>query len=121
AEGFVIFPGGFGTRDELFEALTLIQMGKVRDVPVVLYHSDYWSGLLGWIRERMLNGQKIKPEDAELVKVPGSPEEAAQHIVDCYERNCAKAAQLGAERPIYSAASRGGFREHRPRDRRSMP
>ncbi len=121
AEGFVIFPGGFGTMDELFEALTLIQTGKVRDFPVVLYNSDYWSGLLNWINDRMLNGEKIKPEDMELVKVTDSPEEAAQHIVDCYERNCAKAAQLGAERPIYSAPSRGGFREQRPRDRRSMP
>src|SRR5690606_31018789 len=77
AEGFVIFPGGFGTMDELFEALTLIQTGKVRDFPVVLYNSDYWSGLLAWIQERMLNGEKIKPEDMELVKVTDSPEEAA--------------------------------------------
>ena len=114
AEGFVIFPGGFGTMDELFEALTLIQTGKVRDFPVVLFGSDYWSGLLDWIRTRMLGDGKIKPEDMELVMVTDSVEDAAQHIVDCYERNCAKAKSLGSQRPIYS-----GIRD--ARDRRSMP
>ena len=115
AEGFVIFPGGFGTMDELFEALTLIQTGKVRDFPVVLFGSEYWSGLLEWIRTQMLAGGKIKPEDMELVMVTDSEEDAAQHIVDCYERNCAKAKSLTDQRPIYSGIRRDS------RDRRSMP
>ena len=115
AEGFVIFPGGFGTMDELFEALTLIQTGKVRDFPVVLFGSDYWAGLLDWIRTHMLAGGKIKPEDMELVMITDSPEDAAQHIVDCYERNCARAKSLGDQRPIYSGIRRDS------RDRRSMP
>src|SRR5690606_26531410 len=107
AEGFVIFPGGYGTMDELFEALTLIQTGKVRDFPVVLYNSDYWGSLLEWMRTRMLGDGKIKSEDMDLFIVTDSPEEAAQHIIDCYERSCEKRATRGHERPIYSGLPRG--------------
>jgi uncharacterized protein (TIGR00730 family) len=81
AEAFVIFPGGFGTLDELFESLTLIQTGKVRHFPVVLYGKDYWEGLLGWIRERPLYEAKISPEDLDLVTVTDDIEEACQAIV----------------------------------------
>ena len=63
AEAFVIFPGGFGTMDELFEALTLIQTGKVRNFPVVLFGEDYWRGLLDWLEGTMAPGGKISPED----------------------------------------------------------
>src|SRR6476659_5957234 len=63
AEGFVIFPGGFGTLDELFESLTLIQTGKVLHFPVVLLDSDYWQGLLEWLRERTLPEGLISPDD----------------------------------------------------------
>jgi uncharacterized protein (TIGR00730 family) len=69
AEGFVIFPGGFGTLDELFEALTLIQTGKVLHFPVVLFDRDYWAPLLDWIRERLLPEGMISPEDLELLTV----------------------------------------------------
>ena len=62
ASGFVVFPGGFGTMDELFEALTLIQTGKITEFPVVLVGSDYWSGLVDWFRERMLAEGNISPE-----------------------------------------------------------
>lgn len=85
AEGFIIFPGGFGTLDELFEALTLIQTGKVRNFPVVLFGSDYWAGLLDWLRERMLSEGKISPGDLDLMKVTDSPEEAVQIILDSYD------------------------------------
>ena len=60
AEGFVVFPGGFGTLDELFEALTLTQTGKIQHFPVVLYGTDYWQGLLDWFRARLLAEGKIK-------------------------------------------------------------
>jgi len=84
AEGFVIFPGGFGTLDELFESLTLIQTGKVLHFPVVLFDSDYWQGLLGWLRERPLAAAMVSPEDIELLYVTDAPAEAVSRVVDAY-------------------------------------
>ena len=78
---FVIFPGGFGTMDELFEALTLIQTNKVRDFPVVLFDSGYWQGLLDWIRDTMLPGGKIAAADLDLMLVTDDPAEVTAHIV----------------------------------------
>jgi len=89
AEGFVIFPGGFGTLDELFEALTLIQTGKVLHFPVVLFDSGYWGPLVEWIRERLLAEAMVSPEDLELLHLTDDPENAVELIVDCYERRCA--------------------------------
>lgn len=77
---FVIFPGGFGTMDELFEALTLIQTSKVRDFPVVLFGVEYWSGLLEWIRNTMLPEGKIAAEDLDLMFVTDDPKEVTAHI-----------------------------------------
>ncbi|MGN6431452.1 MAG: TIGR00730 family Rossman fold protein [Gaiellaceae bacterium] len=85
AEGFVIFPGGFGTLDELFEALTLIQTGKVLHFPVVLFDSDYWKGMLAWLRERTLAEGMISTDDFELLHLTDSPEEAVGRVVDAYE------------------------------------
>ena len=90
AEGFVIFPGGFGTLDELFEALTLIQTGKIRDFPVVLLDSEYWRGLTDWIRERLFADGMISPEDWEQLYVTDDPGEAVETVVSCYERRCAE-------------------------------
>jgi uncharacterized protein (TIGR00730 family) len=88
AHAFVIFPGGFGTMDELFESLTLIQTGKIQNFPVVLFDSDYWDGLLEWIRGTMLAEGKISAPDLDLVLVTDSPEEARDHIVHSHnERN----------------------------------
>ena len=88
AEGFVIFPGGFGTLDELFESLTLIQTGKVLNFPVVLFGSDYWAELLEWVREEALADGMISPEDVELLHVTDDPAEAVRLIVESYdERN----------------------------------
>lgn len=84
AEAFIIFPGGFGTMDELFEALTLIQTGKVRHFPVVLFGSEYWAGLLRWLRDTMVAEGKIVPEDLDRLVVTDSPEEAVRVIVDSY-------------------------------------
>jgi uncharacterized protein (TIGR00730 family) len=85
AQGFVIFPGGFGTMDELFEALTLIQTGKVENFPIVLYDSAYWGGLLDWLHNTMQAEGKISPGDTDLMMVTDSTEEAAQFIIRCRE------------------------------------
>jgi uncharacterized protein (TIGR00730 family) len=89
AEGFVIFPGGFGTFDELFESLTLIQTGKVLHFPVVLFDSGYWGPMLDWIRSRALAEEMVSPEDLELLHLTDDAEDAVATIVDCYERRCA--------------------------------
>ena len=86
ANGFVIFPGGFGTMDELFEAITLIQTGKVRDFPIVLFGTSYWGGLLEWIRGTMLVEGKISPADIDLLLLTDSAEETVVHIVRCLEQ-----------------------------------
>src|ERR671914_2448174 len=90
AEGFVIFPGGFGTLDELFEALTLIQTGKAQDFPVVLYDTDYWAEMLDWIKGELLADGMISPEDLELLYATDDPIEAANDVIDCYQRRCAE-------------------------------
>ena len=89
SEGFVVFPGGFGTADELFEALTLIQTGKVLHFPVVLFDSDYWEELLVWIRRELLGAGMISPDDVQLLHTTDEPEEAVAILLDCYERRCA--------------------------------
>jgi uncharacterized protein (TIGR00730 family) len=75
AVGFVVFPGGFGTLDELFEALTLSQTGKTRHFPVVLVGSDYWRGLIEWMRERVLGEKKVEPIDLDLIHLCDHPKE----------------------------------------------
>ncbi|WP_213452617.1 LOG family protein [Rhizomonospora bruguierae] len=82
AQGFVVLPGGFGTLDELFEALTLVQTRKVTRFPVVLMGTEYWSGLIDWLRARMLAEGKIGPEDLDLICLTDSVANAVQHLVD---------------------------------------
>ncbi|MGH7461022.1 MAG: TIGR00730 family Rossman fold protein [Longimicrobiales bacterium] len=113
AEAFVIFPGGFGTMDELFEALTLIQTGKVRDFPVVLFGRSYWQGMLDWIRDAMLAEEKISAKDLELLVVTDSPEEAVTVIADCFEEHADRAvARSEGTRiePALRRRTRGGMR-----------
>jgi uncharacterized protein (TIGR00730 family) len=81
AEGFVIFPGGFGTMDELYESLTLIQTGKIGTFPVVLFDRDYWDEMLDWIREEMLADGLVSPGDLDLLYVTDEPREAVERIV----------------------------------------
>jgi len=100
AIGYVIFPGGFGTMDELFEALTLIQTGKVRNFPVVLFGTAYWRGLLDWIKRTMLAEGKISPEDLRLLICTDSPEKVRQVIKDCYEQRCWTAQEHSAASEI---------------------
>ena len=86
AEAFVVFPGGYGTFDEFFEALTLIQTGKVVHFPLALFGSEYWSGLIDWLRGPVLAEGKISPEDLDLFKVLDSPADVVRHIEGVLEQ-----------------------------------
>ena len=77
SEAFIVMPGGFGTLDELFEALVLIQTGKVRDFPLVLYRRAHWEGLIDWMRQVTLDEGFIQPEDLDRILIADTPEEAA--------------------------------------------
>jgi len=83
---FVVLPGGFGTLDELFEALTLIQTAKIRHFPVILVGTTYWSGLLEWLRETMLAEGKISPEDLDLLHLTDEPAEVVQIVESAVHR-----------------------------------
>lgn len=85
AVGYIIFPGGFGTMDELFEALTLIQTRKIRSFPVVLVGKDYWEGLIGWMKQTMLIMGNISPEDLDLMHIVDEPEEVCAIINKRYK------------------------------------
>lgn len=79
--GYVIFPGGFGTLDELFEAITLTQTGKIKHFPIVLFGWNYWGRMIDWVKETMLNEKYITEEDLDLVKITDDPAEAANIII----------------------------------------
>jgi len=85
AVGYVIFPGGFGTIDELFEALTLIQTKKIRGFPVVLVGKDYWSGLIDWMKKSVLTAGSISPEDLDFMHIVDEPEEVCAIINKRYK------------------------------------
>ena len=87
AEGFIVFPGGYGTLDELFEALTLIQTGKAVKVPVVLFGSSYWQGLLDWLRNDTLRHGMIGDRDLALFKVSDDPADAVRYIEEVSEES----------------------------------
>lgn len=89
AEGFVVFPGGFGTADELFESLTLIQTGKVSNFPVILFGSSYWSPLLDWVRDQALPAGTVSPGDLELLTVTDEPADAVRCVLERYEQRAA--------------------------------
>lgn len=86
AQAFVIFPGGFGTLDELFESLTLIQTGKIYNFPVILYGASYWSGLLDWLRSTVLATGKISVHDMDLMIVSDSPEQVRDLIIEAMRK-----------------------------------
>src|ERR1035437_2049892 len=82
--GFVIFPGGFGTLDELFEAITLIQTGKISQFPVILFGTHYWAGLLRWLQSRVLGEQNISDGDLDLMSVTDDPKEVVKIVAKAY-------------------------------------
>ena len=85
AQGFIVFPGGFGTFDELFEAITLIQTKKIAKFPIILYGSKFWKGLFEWVKESVLDGEhNISEKDLEIYNIVDSPEEAVKIIEDFY-------------------------------------
>lgn len=87
SQGYIVLPGGFGTMDELFEAMTLIQTGKIARFPIVLVGKDYWTGLIDWIKNTMLEKERnISPEDLNLFRLVDTAEEAAEHIFRFYEK-----------------------------------
>jgi uncharacterized protein (TIGR00730 family) len=90
SSAFIIFPGGFGTLDEAFEALTLIQTGKIYEFPVILFGRHYWAGLLRWLKSRVLVEKKISPGDLDLILVTDDPVEAANAVI---------AAQAATQKP----------------------
>jgi uncharacterized protein (TIGR00730 family) len=96
ADAFVIFPGGYGTLDELFEALTLIQTKKVQNFPVILMGADYWTGLIDWIKGTLLGEAAISPEDVDLLRITDDPAETCQIINAYVTERRGKAAQTHA-------------------------
>jgi hypothetical protein len=88
SEGFVIFPGGFGTLDELYESLTLIQTGTIKHFPVVLFDTEYWREMIEWIRGDLLASGMISPDDLDLLHPTDDPEEAVEYVLAAYERRC---------------------------------
>ena len=86
ATAYVVLPGGFGTLDELFEALTLVQTGKTRRMPIILMHEPFWRGLLGWFRERLVAEGMIGPEDLDLLQVIDEPRQVVDAIFAYYEK-----------------------------------
>jgi uncharacterized protein (TIGR00730 family) len=97
SSAFIIFPGGFGTFDELFEALTLIQTGKISQFPVVLFGTHYWAGLVRWLNSRVLAERKISPGDMDLMVVTDDPVEAARVVEQAFELQL-RTARLRAEK-----------------------
>jgi uncharacterized protein (TIGR00730 family) len=90
AEGFVIFPGGFGTQDEMWEALTLRQTGKIGDFPIVLFDSDYWDEMLDWVRDEMLEDGLISHDDYAGMLRADQPEDAVELVVSLYDKRVAE-------------------------------
>ena len=115
AEGFVIFPGGFGTLDEFFESLTLIQTGKIEHFPVVLFGTAYWKGLFDWIRTRPLLEGKVAAEDLELFTLTDDVDEACAAILARYRERGAKeaASQEATAQAVKKAATSSGSRRSR--------
>ncbi len=117
AQGFVIFPGGFGTLDELFESITLVQTDKIEHFPVVLIGRSYWSGLLGWLRERVATEGKIDPADVDLLTVTDDVDEAIAIMVESRARRGASRAGGEAEEEVEGRAARDVFDPPDPRRR----
>lgn len=86
ASAYVVMPGGFGTLDELMEALTLVQTGKTRTIPIILVASEFWGGLITWFKDRLVKEGMISPDDLDLIQVIDKPEEVVDAIFSHYEK-----------------------------------
>ena len=86
ASAYVVMPGGFGTLDELMEALTLVQTGKVRRIPLILVHKPFWAGLVDWMKDRLCEEKMIDPQDMDLIQVLDEPHQIVNAIFDHYEK-----------------------------------
>jgi hypothetical protein len=80
AAAYIIMPGGFGTLDELFEAVTLIQTERIKPFPLILVGSDYWAGLIDWIKDKLLAEKRISPEDLEILQIMDEPDEIVKAV-----------------------------------------
>ena len=85
ANAYVVLPGGFGTLDELLEALTLVQTGKSRKIPIILVHTPFWRGLVDWFKETLVGEGMIAPEDLDLIQLIDEPDEVVEAIFRHYE------------------------------------
>ena len=90
SQGFVVMPGGFGTLDELFEALTLIQTEKIKKFPIILVGKKFWGGLMDWINTFLLKEHKIDPDDLDLIRVVETKEEVLEHLERFYHKESFK-------------------------------
>lgn len=99
SEGFITFPGGFGTLDELFGALTLIQTKKISNFPVILFGSEYWGGMVDWMRERLLTENKIKQEDVDSIHVSDDPARVRDIILEYYRMSSGEVPEGKVEDP----------------------
>ena len=84
AQAFIVFPGGFGTLDELFDVLALVQTKKLDSCPIILYDSAYWAGLVNWIRGTMVDSNKILPQDAGLLMLSDDPQQICNMVIEAY-------------------------------------
>jgi uncharacterized protein (TIGR00730 family) len=101
ASAYVVMPGGFGTLDELMEALTLVQTRKIRRMPVILVHSPYWSGLMDWFKAALLEEEVISPDDMDLIQVIDDPEQVVGAIFKHYETRGFQPSEAERERQLY--------------------
>ena len=97
ATAYVVMPGGFGTLDEVMEALTLVQTGKTRKMPIILVYEPFWRGMLDWFRTTLVSEGMISPEDMNLVKVIDEPQEVVEAIFDYYEKRGFEPSQVEQE------------------------
>ena len=101
ASAYVVIPGGFGTLDELMEALTLVQTGKTRKMPIILVGSQFWSGLIEWFKTALLEEKVISPEDMDLIQVIDEPREVVSAIFKHYESRGFEPSEAERERQLY--------------------
>ena len=101
ANAYVVMPGGFGTLDELMEALTLVQTGKTRRIPIILVGSKFWSGMIEWFKTALMEEKVIHPEDMDLIKIIDEPQEIVNAIFKHYETSGFEPTEAERERQLY--------------------